>query len=48
MDRRAWWAVVHGVTKELDPTEHTCILSTSSLCPKVVDPKMGILGIVNE
>ena len=21
MDRRAWWATVHGVTKELDTTE---------------------------
>ena len=23
MDRGAWWAVVHGVTKESDTTEHT-------------------------
>ena len=22
MDREAWWAIVHGVTKELDMTEH--------------------------
>ena len=22
MDRVAWWAIVHGVTKELDMTEH--------------------------
>ena len=22
MDRGAWWAIVHGVTKELDATEH--------------------------
>ena len=48
MDRRAWWAIVHGITKELDPTEHTRIRSTSCLCPKVVDPKMDILCIMNE
>ena len=23
MDRRAWWATVHGVTKQLDTTEET-------------------------
>ena len=23
MDRGAWWATVHGVTKELDMIEHT-------------------------
>ena len=23
MDRRAWWATVHGITKELDTTEVT-------------------------
>ena len=23
MDRGAWWATVHGVSKELDATEHT-------------------------
>ena len=23
MDREAWWATVHGVTKELDMTEAT-------------------------
>ena len=22
MDRGAWWAIVHGVPKELDTTEH--------------------------
>ena len=22
MDRGAWWAKVHGITKELDKTEH--------------------------
>ena len=27
LDRGAWWATVHGVAKELDTTEHTCILS---------------------
>ena len=27
MDRRAWWATVHGVT-ELDMTEHTCTQHT--------------------
>ena len=26
MDRRSWWAIVHGVTEELDMTEHTCIM----------------------
>ena len=25
VDREAWWVIVHGVTKELDPTEHVCI-----------------------
>ena len=25
MDRVAWWAIVHGVTKELDMTEHAHI-----------------------
>ena len=25
MDRGAWWATVHGVAKELDRTEHTCV-----------------------
>ena len=25
MDRRAWQATVHGVAKESDMTEHTCI-----------------------
>ena len=24
MDRGAWQAIVHGVIKELDVTEHTC------------------------
>ena len=24
MDREAQWATVHGVTKELDTTKHTC------------------------
>jgi len=24
MDRGAWWAAFHGVTKESDSTEHTC------------------------
>ena len=24
MDRGGWWTTVHGVTKELDMTEHTC------------------------
>ena len=23
MDREAWWATVHGVTKQLDMTEHS-------------------------
>ena len=27
LDREAWWATVHGVAKELDMIEHTCILS---------------------
>ena len=26
MDRRAWWATVHGVTKELDMIENSCTL----------------------
>ena len=25
MDRGTWWTVVHGVTEELDTTEHVCI-----------------------
>ena len=25
MDRGAWWATVHGVAKELDTTERTCL-----------------------
>ena len=25
-DRGAWWAVVHGVSKEMDMTEHTCMV----------------------
>ena len=24
MNRGAWWATVHGVTKESDTTEHAC------------------------
>ena len=33
MDRGAWWATFHGVSKELDKTEqlsltHSCIFST--------------------
>ena len=30
MDRGAWQAIVHGVTKESDPTEHTCTHGVSS------------------
>ena len=26
MDRGAWWAVVHGVSKATDMTEHTCMV----------------------
>ena len=26
MDRGAWWATVHGVSKELDVTKRTCRL----------------------
>ena len=26
VDRAAWWATVHGVTKESDTTEHSIIL----------------------
>ena len=25
VDREAWRVIVHGVTKELDPTEHACM-----------------------
>ena len=25
MDRGTWWTMVHGVTEELDTTEHACI-----------------------
>ena len=28
MDRGAWWATVHGVTKESDTTEHTLLYYT--------------------
>ena len=28
MDRGALWAIVHGVTKELDMTENACKLDT--------------------
>ena len=28
MDGGAWWAMVHGVTKELDMTEHSNTLAT--------------------
>ena len=31
MDRGAWWATVHGVTKELDMTER--LNTNSQLCP---------------
>ena len=37
MDRGAWWATVHGVTKCQDMTEQTCTLLlkvTSRYCPK--------------
>ena len=34
MDRGAWWATVHGVTKELDTTEW---LSTHTLGVKVTN-----------
>ena len=27
-DRGAWWAAVHGVAKELNTTEYTCLLYT--------------------
>ena len=27
MDRRAWWATVHRVAKELDMTEYACIVT---------------------
>ena len=30
MNRGAWQAIVHGVTKESDPTEHTCTHGVSS------------------
>ena len=33
MDRGAWQATVHGVTKELDMTEHSC--THRILCPEV-------------
>ena len=29
MDRGAWWAAVHGVSKQLDTTEHMYLLSPS-------------------
>ena len=28
MDREAWWTTVHGVTKELDPTERLSVAHT--------------------
>ena len=31
MDREDWQAMVHGVTKELDMTEHKIYLTSSSL-----------------
>jgi len=37
MDRGAWWATVHGVTKNQDMTEQTCTLLlkvTSRYCLK--------------
>ena len=35
MDRGAWWARVHSVTKELDATEHEHTLSLSGVCRSV-------------
>ena len=29
MDREAWWATVHGVSKELDTIEHACSITLS-------------------
>ena len=31
MNGRAWWAVVQGVTKESDMTEHACIYRTAKM-----------------
>ena len=31
MDREAWWAIAHGVTKESDTTEHTCTQTNINL-----------------
>ena len=42
MDRGAWWATVHGVTKELDMTErldnkaNSCQWVTRTICDKWV------------
>ena len=38
MDRGAWWATVHGVTKESDMTEHAhmCALFYSSLSDIII------------
>ena len=31
MDRRAWWATVHGFSKKSDTTKHACTLSKNKL-----------------
>ena len=36
MDRRAWRAIVHGVT-ELDATEHTHILCTKCISEFIIE-----------
>ena len=50
MDRGAWWATVHGVTQELDTTEHTSMhaaaggAKTSNWFPDLLFPLRGHAG----
>ena len=50
MDRGAWWATVHGVTQELDTTEHTSMhaaaggAKTSNWFPYLLFPLRGHAG----
>ena len=37
MDRGAWWATVHRVTKELDRTEHAIYTNTSHISIYIIN-----------
>ena len=43
MDRGAWWATVHGITKELDTTERVTHTARKSTLPPV-GLGVGVMG----